>query len=492
LLSSDGLVDSDKNVTYLSENKIELQAGFEFSSDGTGSFAATNADCPENNLLTTGEFLSHFGFLEGGTDDYLYDANGNLTYDDDKKVALLYNFLNLPYEATKETDKVEWIYTASGEKLQKIVIMDGQNPKSKEYYGQIETADASSVVFHSEGQVRETDTGLQWEYNIKDHLGNNKLVYTDSDFDGELEIIQNNYYYPFGMEMSGEWDNRNSSDNKYFYNGKELQMELGLGLYDYGARFYNPAIGRFGGVDNFAFAYHNSSPYSYVQNNPVLAIDVGGNYIVIPRNKYRSQVLNDLAKIYMTPEGRKIIDQLMNSDEAYTIKAGRFWRNDASEYNGYFARTIDYEIEPLKVDKMTSYSYATLAHELKHAYNHDLYGKEYASWSTERQERSSVSFANTIREYYGDPKRYFYNGKRYFPGPTRDEIFSRSAKIDKNAVKATGTFYDTDHWLDRDGKTEVLETLHIKYYNKKGDSKPSKKCIHCKPASDRPAKKDNR
>lgn len=73
---------------------------------------------------------------------------------------------------------------------------------------------------------------------------------------------------------------------KYKYNGKELQDELGLGLYDYGWRNYDPAIGRFNKIDRFAERYNPISPYSYANNNPVLFIDVMGDSIGLGRNHY--------------------------------------------------------------------------------------------------------------------------------------------------------------------------------------------------------------
>lgn len=79
--------------------------------------------------------------------------------------------------------------------------------------------------------------------------------------------------------MEGKWAPQIGKENKYGYNSKELNDEFGLNWNDYGARFYDPAIGRWNGVDPLAERYVNISPYSYVANNPMSSIDPDGMQI---------------------------------------------------------------------------------------------------------------------------------------------------------------------------------------------------------------------
>ncbi len=90
-------------------------------------------------------------------------------------------------------------------------------------------------------------------------------------------VVQSNHYYPFGMSFA---EGSATSQQPYQYNGKELDTERGLNLYDYSARLMDPALGRFNTVDPMAEKYYSISPYVYGDNNPINAIDLTGELII--------------------------------------------------------------------------------------------------------------------------------------------------------------------------------------------------------------------
>jgi RHS repeat-associated protein len=74
------------------------------------------------------------------------------------------------------------------------------------------------------------------------------------------------------MNMGGPWMNDAAANDKpYQYNGKELESFGGLGWNDYGARWYDPSIGRWSVVDKLADEPEqiDKSPYAYAWNNPI-------------------------------------------------------------------------------------------------------------------------------------------------------------------------------------------------------------------------------
>jgi RHS repeat-associated protein len=69
-----------------------------------------------------------------------------------------------------------------------------------------------------------------------------------------------------------------TTTNRYQYNGKEWNADNGLNWYDYGARWYDPAVGRWWSVDPIAEKNTFESPYAYTHNNPINYVDPDGLY----------------------------------------------------------------------------------------------------------------------------------------------------------------------------------------------------------------------
>jgi len=95
-------------------------------------------------------------------------------------------------------------------------------------------------------------------------MGNTRITFTDSA--SVARSLSENHYYPFGMSFAGI--PQKQTGNLYLYNGKELQNDFGLDWYDYGARFYDGAVGRWWIIDNKAKLYKNLTPYCYSVNTP--------------------------------------------------------------------------------------------------------------------------------------------------------------------------------------------------------------------------------
>jgi RHS repeat-associated protein len=137
------------------------------------------------------------------------------------------------------------------------------------------------AIYHGDGRITPAGAGWQYEYSIKDHLGNTRITFADLNANNVVDvpgdILQENHYYPFGMNMNYAWlNNAAQPDTKYQYNGKELNEDFGLNLYAYGFRYYDAAISRFISVDPLANKFPYLTTFQYASGNPVKNIDLDG------------------------------------------------------------------------------------------------------------------------------------------------------------------------------------------------------------------------
>ena len=206
---------------------------------------------------------------------YAYDSNGNITSDGRRGVTINYNILNFPEQIIAGNQQVSYIYSAAGEKL--ATNANG----SLTYYRSVMVYGNDNKLLHiltTEGTVTRTEgsAGTSYTYNYfkKDRIGSTRAVL--SAVGNTLQNVQSTDYYPFGLAYS----TNNLNKNKYLFSGKELQdASIGgtiLGLYDFGARQYDPVIGRWMTQDILSKNYAELSPYSYCANNPINLVDLNG------------------------------------------------------------------------------------------------------------------------------------------------------------------------------------------------------------------------
>jgi RHS repeat-associated protein len=275
------------------------------------------------------------------------------------------------------------------------------------------------------------------------------------------EIVEENNYYPFGLKHK-DGNNVVTSTNpgqKYRYNSKEYQDELGLNFYDYGARNYDPAIGRWMNIDPLAEKYPNMSPYCYVANNPINAIDPDGRDIIfLTRNNngsikeqfnYRngnfyhengkrynpgkenvSKTMYKVLTAYRAIEKSKDnvlknqLHTLENSKETHYVEQSPNRENAVTElaessksYLGFPSSTqTEYDFD-LKYEGEKS-DLGVVAHEMRHQFDHDIGNMQdnaKINDANDPAEIRAVYNENRARKTEGKAPQSTYDGKKIDP-----------------------------------------------------------------------------
>lgn len=254
---------------------------------------------------------------------------------------------------------------------------------------------------------------------------------------------------PFGLQHKGyngaTSSIGNSTAQKFGYNGKEFEESLGLNWLEYGARSFDPSLGRFMNIDRFAEKYESITPYQYTFNNPIRFIDVNGDYIYIyegGEKKYRyengqtqhkvdgkwtaidkSVTLSDFARDAIAElqnlegsgkTGKGLVEYFSGDKHNISIRESKGEVN--LEWNEIVFINLDYNRElPTTEGMLKTKSYLTLGHEMAHRVdkNNDFdaamkiwYGK--GKKATPVSEIYATHIENMIRSESGIPLRTHY------------------------------------------------------------------------------------
>ncbi|MGA0559045.1 DUF6443 domain-containing protein [Larkinella sp. VNQ87] len=234
----------------------------------------------------------------GSNDDYTHDANGNTLSDANRSATMAYNWLNLPRRVTINGKTLDYVYETSGVKR---TFNNNSSPTSYEGIFEYDGGNNVTRIATEEGQLVKVNGVWQWQYYLRDHLGNVRVVMNENG-----QTVQQSEYQPFGLAVLKAGI---VGDNKYLYNGKEAQPETNW--LDYGARMYDPAVGRWMAVDPVAESFESVSPYNYALNNPLVYIDPAGDstYHVNDLNlKHFNPEKDDvqLDEVTVTSKGREL------------------------------------------------------------------------------------------------------------------------------------------------------------------------------------------
>ena len=199
-----------------------------------------------------------------GETEYAYDDNGNMTDRDDQTIT--WDVENRPVSVSDGVNTSTFIYDGDGNRV--LRTEGGETVLYiNMYYEKNLTTEEVITSYYLSGKLVATRTGDTLEYVHQDHLSGTALV---SDSSGDL--VNEISYYPYGSTRAGDVP----TDKKF--TGQRLD---GTGLYYYGARYYDPAIGRFINADIIAPDYNNPQSlnrYSYCFNNPLRYIDPTGQW----------------------------------------------------------------------------------------------------------------------------------------------------------------------------------------------------------------------
>ena len=228
---------------------------------------------------------------------------------------------------------------ASGNKLS-VAYKAGSIIVKTDYVGNKVYKNGTLSMLHTEEDyITFSGATPTYHYYLKDHQGNNRVVMNQS---GTVEQV--NHYYPFGG-LFGE--GLQTSNQPYKYNGKELDRFQGVDMYDYGARHYDAALGRWGTMDPAAELMYNWSPYNYTLNNPLRFTDPTGMVPEEedPEKKKKLSIFEQMYQAFNSVVGRLTYDMGLHPNQIQSENPAEI--EDASHRRAVTSETVQMVNETL-------------------------------------------------------------------------------------------------------------------------------------------------
>ena len=257
--------DANGNIKTLSRNGYKSNSTFGVVDNLNYTYNANS-----NKILKVDDIGNETASFRDVTgNDYAYSLDGSLTSDANKGITSIeYNYLKLPKRVVQNGVMTLYQYDASGKKLKETI-----GSQVTDYVGnKIYKNNILYQISHDEGRIVDN----QYEYNIKDHLGNLRVAFRDNG--GIAEVVQANSYGIWGEDLPTlSYSKPLWKVDNFKFTGKESLQ--GTGFIDFGARWLDNIVPRFTTIDPLAEKYYGMNAYGYVLNNPVALTDPDGRYV---------------------------------------------------------------------------------------------------------------------------------------------------------------------------------------------------------------------
>ena len=168
-----------------------------------------------------------------------------------------------------------FVYDGSGNRVKKTVTGGDDILYLNKYYEKNLTTGNITTSYYLGGRLVATCENSTLRYVHEDHLTSTSLMTDDEG--NEISSID---YYPYGDYRNSQPEIGNFPTDRLFTG----QRYDDTGLYYYGARYYDPTIGRFISADTIVQYTANPQSfnrYSYCLNNPLKYVDPSGHYVYI-------------------------------------------------------------------------------------------------------------------------------------------------------------------------------------------------------------------